>query len=145
MSIDKRLYWDSVAFIDFIEQTPGRIDKLQPVVEAAKLGDVLLITSAFTMVEVVKLTNLNLLDEQVEQLVTEFFENPYIAVRNLDRFVSEKARPIVRQFGLKPPDAVHVATALLMKADVLHTFDHRHLIPLSGKIEGLRIEEPPDP
>lgn len=55
-------------------------------------------------------------------LVTEFFENPFIELRNLDRFVAEKARPIVRQFGLKPPDAIHVATAILMKVDLLHTF-----------------------
>src|SRR5437867_135567 len=112
MSNERRLYWDSDAFIDFIEQTPGRIHRLQPIVTAAERGSVLIVTSAFTMAEVVKLKNLGLLDEQTEQLVADFFENDYISIRNVDRFVAERARPIVRKCSVKPPDAIQIATAI---------------------------------
>lgn len=39
---------------------------------------------------------------------------------------------------------MHVATAILAKADVLHTYDRDHLLPLDKKIgvPALRIEEP---
>ena len=150
MSSEMRLYWDSDVFIDRIEETPGRIHRLRPITDAAEHGHVIIVTSAFTMVEVVKLKKLGLLDEETEELVTKFFENEYINIRNLDRFVSERARPIVRKCGVKPPDAVHIATAILMKAEgrveVMQTFD-AGLIKLSGLVEvdELKIEEPPEP
>ena len=90
-----KIYWDSVVFIDLIEETPGRISRLQSVIERAMKQEVVIVTSALTMVEVVKLKNLNLLDEDAERRVTEFFENAYISVRNVDRFVAEAARPSV--------------------------------------------------
>jgi predicted nucleic acid-binding protein len=114
-----KLYWDSVVFINLIEETIGRVERIRPHVQSAIDEKSVIVTSAFTMAEVVKLTNLNLLDEDAERRVTEFFENPYISVRNVDRFVAEAARPIVRKHGIKPPDAIHVATAILSKADVL--------------------------
>lgn len=146
MASERKLYWDSDVFIDLLEQTPGRIHRLAPIVTAAEHGSVVIVTSALTMVEVVKLKNLNLLDDQIEQLVAEFFENDYISIRNVDRFVAEKARPIVRKCGIKPPDAIQVATAILMEVDVMHTFDAK-LIGLSGlvEIEELKIEVPPEP
>jgi predicted nucleic acid-binding protein len=142
---DQRPRWDSDVIIARIQRTKGRIHRLEPITESAERGDTTIIVSALAMVEVVKLKDLGLLDPQTEQLVTDFFENPYVAVRNVDRFVAEKARPIVRAFNLKPTDAIQIATAILMKSDVLHTFDANHLLRLNGKVDGLRIEEPPEP
>jgi hypothetical protein len=145
MSSERKLLWDSDACIDLIERTPQRIHRLEPIVKAAEHGELIIVISAFTMVEVVKLKHLGLLDEQTEQLITDWFENDYISVRNVDRFVAEKARPIVRKFGVKPPDGIQIATAILMEVEVMHTFDAK-LIGLSGLIEldKLRIEEPPE-
>jgi predicted nucleic acid-binding protein len=114
------------------------------VIEKARSGEVVIVTSALTMVEVVKITELGLLDQDTEQLVADFFENDFISLRNVDRFVAERARPLVREFNLKPADAIQVATALLMKVDVMHTYDEKHLLKLNGKIDGLRIELPGD-
>jgi predicted nucleic acid-binding protein len=146
MSSERRLYWDSDVIIDLLEQTQARIHRLLPIVTAAKRGSVIIVTSALTMVEVNKLKNLNLLDEQVEQIVMDFFENDYISIRNVDRFVAEKARPIARKCGVKPPDAIQIATAILMEVEVMHTFDGK-LLGLSGlvEVEELKIEEPPEP
>ncbi|HLJ13257.1 MAG TPA: type II toxin-antitoxin system VapC family toxin [Bryobacteraceae bacterium] len=148
MPIDKLPYWDSDVFISRIQKTLGRIEDLRAITDAAERGDVTIVTSFLTEVEVVKLKELGLLDEETERMVAQFFENDYLSVRVVDRFVAEKARPIVRQFKLKPTDAVHVATALLMEVDVLHTYDERHLLPLNGQIDKLdggsklRIEKP---
>jgi predicted nucleic acid-binding protein len=146
MSSERKLYWDSDVCIDLIERTPQRIHRLEPIVRAAERGELIIVISAFTEIEVVKLKNLGLLDEQTEQLIAEWFENDYISVRNVDRFVAEKARPIVRKCGIKPADATHIATAILMGAEVMHTFDDK-LIKLSKlvDIDELEIREPPEP
>ena len=54
---------------------------------------------------------------------------------NLDRLVGEHARLLMTSghAGLKPPDAVHVASAILGLASELHTYDDK-LLKLDGKI-----------
>jgi predicted nucleic acid-binding protein len=144
MANDHLLYWDSSVFIDLIERTSSRIQILEAIVQSAERGEARIVTSALTLAEVSKLNNLGLLPEWKEKLIVKFFENEYIAVRNVDRVTSEHARPIIRNHALKPPDALHVATALLARVDVLHTYDTTHLLPLDKKVgqPPLRIEEP---
>ena len=110
---------------------------------AAKSGGCGIVTSALTLVEIAKLKGLTATDEDKEALIEKAFENEYISVRNVDRFVAERARHIVRKCAVEPPDAIHLATAILMDAHVMQTFDNG-LIKLTGldELGGLRIEEP---
>jgi predicted nucleic acid-binding protein len=144
MPNDHLIYWDSSVLIDYIERSPGRIDTLDAIVTSAEKGHARIVTSALSLAEVCKLKNLGLLAELKEKLITKFFENDYIVVRNVDRATSEYARAIIRAHDLKPPDALHISTALLAKVDVLHTYDKDDLIPLDKKIgiPPLRVEEP---
>jgi hypothetical protein len=68
----------------------------------------------------------------------DFFENDYIIVVALDRNIGEIGRDLMRrQFpGLKPPDAAHVASALIANVEEMHTFDVR-LLNLDGKVSKL--------
>ena len=133
---DSLVYWDSCVFIDRLEgKDPARIDVLRAMTEAAEKGDLRIVTSALSMTEVVKLNRLtDVADEDKESLITDFFENDYIYVRNLDPKVSWLSRRIIRDHKLKPSDAVHVATAILNHVDVLQTYDDNHLTPKSGQI-----------
>lgn len=144
MPNDHLIYWDSDVFIHRIEETPDKIQTLRAITDAAERGEVRIVTSALTLVEVSKLNNLELLPEWTEQRVIEFFENEYISVRTVDRFVAAMARPIIRGHNLKPPDAIHVATAIMARVNVMHTYDGEKLLPLTGRIHQppLRIEEP---
>jgi predicted nucleic acid-binding protein len=148
MANDTLIYWDSNVFIDLIEKTPARYQVLEGIVNSAERGEVRIVTSAMSLVEVSKLNNLGgVLPEWKEKLIVQFFENDYISVRTVDRVVAETARPIIRGHNLKAPDAIHVATALLARAQVLHTYDSQDLLPLDRKIglpslPLLRIEEP---
>jgi predicted nucleic acid-binding protein len=61
--------------------------------------------------------------------LAEFFENDYILLTNLDRMVAERGRELMIAYGsLKPPDAVHLATAAISPGvEEMHTFDDRLL------------------
>ncbi len=44
-------------------------------------------------------------------LVREFFRHSWITIRQLDRPTAELAQDLARDNGIRPKDAVHVATA----------------------------------
>lgn len=55
--------------------------------------------------------------------------------------IAKKAQALRnRNQGLKTPDAIHIATAIFVEANVFHTFD-KQLLKLDGKeeVKGLRI------
>jgi len=143
MPDDGLVYWDSDVFIHRLEGTPDKIDILRHITDRAEQGELRIATSAFALCEVAKLEGLPLPDEQ-ERMIVEFFDNPYIVVVQVDRFVALKSRDITRRFGLKGKDAVHVASALLAPASVMHTYDESHILKLNGLVGDppLRIERP---
>ena len=116
-------YWDSCVFIDLLEQTPGRFPVCEDWRSRAEKGDLVIVTSAISLAEVCKLPTTSLLPADQSKKILEFFENPYIVLRQVDRAVGELAHELTRTHGLKPMDAIHVATALLMRVDVFHTYD----------------------
>jgi hypothetical protein len=69
---------------------------------------------------------------------SSFFEQPWILVRDVDRFIAEDARHLIWAHGIKPKDAIHLATALRLKLSVMDTFDD-DLIALSGKLGNPRL------
>ena len=78
--------------------------------------------------------------------IRDFFENDFVTIRNVDRLIAERAGEFVREHNLKPPDAIHAATALSFKCDCLHTYDKK-LLRLDGKIgwPTLSIKAPSHP
>ncbi len=136
------VYWDSVVFIARIQREAGRIAVLEQISDAAERGELRIVTSTFTMVEVAKLNQSETLPEEQERLIVEFFKNSFIILRQVDRRVATKAREIMRAHsGVKGKDAVHIATAVVWNVPVMHTYDEK-LTSRNGKIDGLRIEEP---
>lgn len=145
----KRICWDSCVFLHRIQRTRGKIAILEQITYAAEQGKVIFVTSALSIAEVAKLDPLKPLTTKQERDIDEFFENEYIEIVTVDRFVAEVARSIVRNHKLKPSDAVIVASALMGEAAVLHTYDEKVLkrdgkIGLPGK-PLLEIVEPTDP
>jgi predicted nucleic acid-binding protein len=142
--VDERLvYWDSDAFISRIERTPERIQALEEVTDAAERGEVRIVTSILAMAETAKFgKHTELLPEDQEQEIVDFFENPYITVRPLDYFVAQEARRLVRQYSLRGADAVHVATARISRVGVYHTWDKKLLGVLDGNTEGILATSP---
>ncbi|MCH7725344.1 MAG: type II toxin-antitoxin system VapC family toxin [Planctomycetes bacterium] len=148
----ERIYWDSCVFIDAIQHTPGRYETLKKIVKRAESGQIILVASTMCIAETVKLDQSTNTATQQAKTIREFFENDFISVKSVDRFIAEKAAEIARQHGLKPPDAIHVATALRWKCSVLHTYDGeqgdpKKMLAFNGKIgtPPLSIELPSTP
>jgi len=94
----------------------------------------LLVTSALTLAEVLYLRGRPPISKARKEIVVDFFKNDYIAVRNVTRHVAELARELVWDQGIKPKDAVHVATALEARLPLMNTFDRTLLkkSPIAG-------------
>lgn len=150
----RRIYWDSCVYIDFLQQDPDRYDTLREIIQEAKDGTVVLVASAMVLAEVTKLTDSPKPIEDQAAIIQEFFEHKFIQPRNVDRGIAEKAADLCRTHGLKPPDAIHVITALRCGCECLQTYDGKarggahksgkKLLSFDGKIGSppLRIEEP---
>lgn len=140
-SLPKRVYWDACTWIALIQkekiQKGSRIEDRETmckaVIESAKRNKLEILTSAFCLAEVCK--NEDLRDNSTDK-IAEFFENDFILVVALDKNVGERARMLMLEghAGLKPPDACHLATALIVNADQMHTFDQK-LLDLNGLLD----------
>jgi len=67
--------------------------------------------------------------------INKFFRHEWILIREVDRTIAESARELVWTSGVRPQDAVHLATALAgdVSYEQFDTFD-ADLYPLSEKL-----------
>jgi len=141
MTVKKPLtvYWDANAFLTLLKKEAGYID-CEQVVEAAERGEIKIVTSAISLIEVIKLKSRTPMTEADEELIRAYFESSYITVHSVDRSMAESARNLIWKYGVEPKDAIHVATALTMVVDEMHTADKK-LLGLNGQ-DGLLIVKP---
>jgi predicted nucleic acid-binding protein len=132
LSIDRR-YWDSDCFLGFLQAEPDKEALCQAVLNEAERSNILIVTSALTIAEVLHLRGRVPLPKAVRRKVADFFKNEYISIRNVTRRVAEAARDLVWDHGIKPKDAIHVATALDARLALMNTFDE-DLIRKSGQL-----------
>jgi predicted nucleic acid-binding protein len=123
-----------------------KVQLCEGTIERAQSGEVLIITSALTIAEVLWLRGAPPIPQEKAELVRRFFRRSYIRVRNVTRGISENAQDLVWNHGIRPKDAIHVATALDAKALALETFDEG-LLKKSGAVgnPGLIIRKPIPP
>jgi len=141
-----RRYWDSNCFLGWLQSEPDKAEQCKSVLEEADKGNVLIVTSALTLAEVIKLRGQEPILADRQRAIVEFFKSDFIAVVNVTRFIAERARELVWINGIDPKDAIHVATALDVKLLLFNTFDEGLLA--KSKTVGdppLRIEKPSFP
>jgi predicted nucleic acid-binding protein len=139
-------YWDAAAFLGLFLDEPGRADDCRATIKAAQEGRIRIITSTLTLAEVVTLKGYKPLPPDKRQMLRQFFRNPWIVLREVDRYTAEEAQELVWNYeSLKPKDAIHVATAVRAGVAYLDTYDEP-LIRLNETIGDppLKIGRPGD-
>lgn len=137
-------YWDSDAFLGWLKEEPDKVEDCRGVLEEAEAGRILIATSALTLTEVIKLKRRSPIEKEHAEKIKAFFKQEFISVRNVDRYVAEKARELLWDYSsLQPKDSIHIATAIIYNISLLNTFDGG-LIGLDGKIGNppLKITRP---
>lgn len=157
MAKPRRVAWDACTWIATIiqEKAPMKGGEIEDrgllcnhVIDLAMKKSVEIATSGLSLAEVCKDPSVKGTDEDV---LADFFRNEFILILPVDRYVGTLARKLLQSgYGaLRPPDAVHLATAVIADAAEFHTFD-RDLLKLDGKIAKpgggtLMIRKPPAP
>jgi predicted nucleic acid-binding protein len=157
MAKPKRYGWDACTWISMIIQEQAllkdgtkenRAALCNHVIDLATKKSAEIATSGLTLAEVCKHDEVKSRDDDA---LTDFFRNEYILIVPVDRYVGTLARQYMQAgyAGLKPPDAVHLATAVVANVSEFHTFDEK-LLKLDQKIKFqngnlLKICKPPQP
>jgi predicted nucleic acid-binding protein len=132
----RRLYWDSCAFLGLINNEAGKHPDCRAVWAEVERGEAEIITSFFTFAEVFKAKcegPAKPLDEDGEDKIAGFFASERILPVTVDRRTAELARRLMRRHPecKKPTDAVHLASAILLNVDEMHTYDGSDLLKLN--------------
>jgi predicted nucleic acid-binding protein len=117
------VYWDSCIFIHALQKTPGHAPKILAIENDAKDGKLVVYVSALVIVEVCKLKRHGTTSDHEVRQISDYFRHKFVRVVPVDRPIARMAAEIVRNHDLKPPDAIHVATALRTKCEVFYTYD----------------------
>tara|TARA_R110002095_G_scaffold133690_1_gene116036 strand:+ start:35 stop:574 length:540 start_codon:yes stop_codon:yes gene_type:complete len=139
-----RIYWDSCAWLALIKQEEGRYEALKKVYDSAKRGHVEIWTSTFTYAEVYKKQcgegekigiHKGFSEEETDGL-DDILSQDFIKRIEVSQIIGVQARKLLMstQGFSKPPDGIHLASALYWNLDVMHTFDNEDLLKLDEKL-----------
>lgn len=150
MKIKPKYYWDANVLIAHIkdEKPPlrsiGETSGLREIVNEIDEDKANLVSSVIVNTEILPG---DLTKEQKERY-NSIFKRPNIVLINVHTNIANKASEIrdyyrQRNVSIPTPDAIHLATALLIDVDIFHTFDDK-LLNLDGNVmgENLKIRKP---
>jgi predicted nucleic acid-binding protein len=139
MAKPKVYYWDASVFITIFNDEPGA-DHVEHFLDEAEEESVVIVTSSFTPVEVLKLKGQRPVIKADKDKVRDFFKKDYFRWVDLSHLVGETAQSLIWDYpGLFPKDAVHLASAIVferispLKLDAIHSYDN-DFIKLNGKL-----------
>jgi predicted nucleic acid-binding protein len=138
---DPLYYWDTCLFLAWMKdehRKSGEMDGVREIIERQKKRDCRIMTSVMTTVEVLQ----GSIPAGVDTLFAGLMRR--VARVGVDTKVAQMAHDIRNHYQksdgnkIKVPDALHLATAILHRAEQFHTFDET-LIALSGDVAGNKL------
>jgi predicted nucleic acid-binding protein len=136
----RRVYWDACVFIGLISQEADKVTLCNAVWEEAKAGKTIIVTSMFTLTEVIRARCEGIvkpLPEADDKQIVDYLTQKWVERMLLDENIATFARRLLRKHPecKKPSDGIHLATALHHDVDEIHTWDGSDLLGLDGKTQ----------
>ena len=118
-------YWDSNMFISLLNgENQDRVKIIRDLLQLNKNGALRIATSTFTIAEVRPHANDRGLPIDEFETALQLFESDRLELWTVtEKIAAEAARIGFENPSVTPTDAIHIATAIAAKADVLFTFD----------------------
>jgi predicted nucleic acid-binding protein len=143
----RRVYWDASVFLSLFQKgsTPELAYQREQAIhllEEARNGETLILTSAFTLAEARRGEGVPPLPGPEHATLNAFFKHSYIEVVSVDRAIAELAAEYGERFSLRPGDAVQLATAVRVKAPLFLAWDRNFHRKEAMKDAPIPIEEP---
>lgn len=130
-----RIYWDANVFLSYLDGDEDRLPTIEELLRQSSARNIELVTSAMSQVELAFAPTekeAETLDPSVEDAIEELWApSSPITLVELYPAVATEARALMRReladgrSGLKPADAIHLATAVRMRVSDFHTYDSR--------------------
>jgi predicted nucleic acid-binding protein len=131
----RMIYWDACIFLDYIAGSAEWLPILDSLLDqASRIGDIVIVTSTVSIVEVAFAKaerDGKALDDSVLAAIDALWaDRSAVQLVEFDQLIAREARRLLRwsmeiERGLKPMDAIHLATASLMRVADCHTTDSR--------------------
>jgi predicted nucleic acid-binding protein len=125
----RAIYWDSSVFLCFLRKHEGERRAIcEDILRHARDGKVTLYTSSFTITEVIQPLRMEttgprpLSSDEVADL-QGMFHWPWVKKISLDHRVAQDAVNLGITYSLSAADAIHAASAILAKVDVLQRWE----------------------
>lgn len=140
------VYWDACIFIDGHQKTAGRYDHILAIENMARKGEIRIVTSVLSHAEVVYIKKDDQNAEEDIRQINQYFESKWVTRLPVDTSTAKVAAGLIRAHGVKPKDAIHLATAKHQRVDAMCTYDGfgdgDGMLALDRQLDGLRILTP---
>lgn len=129
-------YWDTCIFIAWLKEervVRGLLDGIDEIKSKIDNKEATLVTSVITLTEIGQ----TFITDDKYSLFRGLFKRPNIIAYNIDEDIATLAGKLRKHYNntnlhkLRTPDAIHLATAMILKANEINTTDG------SGKKSGL--------
>ena len=143
-------YLDSSLFVAFLRQETipagrgaTRFAVARRILADAAAGRIRAVTSVMTLAEVRYISGDLLPAAEELQLINRVLRHPSITMADIDIDIALQGQSLGREYNLKPPDAIHLATAVRYNCAELLVWDDVFIRRVNRRpIPGLWVGEP---
>ena len=115
---------ETAPFIYFVERHARYTDLVHAIFDRADRGEIQIITSVITLLEVLVLPIEAGQRELQEQYRAMLLDTLHVVAVPVSAVIAEQAAILRAAYRLRTPDALHIATALSLGCDAFVTNDH---------------------
>lgn len=117
-------YLDACVFLAWLKDEQGRADVIASLFDDATKGNIKILTSALAIAEVLNIQGFKSpIPKEQRDAVRMLFANEWIIPKGVSRRIAEIAQELVWEYGVKPKDGIHVATAMVYGIPILYSYD----------------------